>query len=125
VGSQQQHIFHEKGNNVDIEEGVRGGKMSTLKVGTLHTPLYHTYTSPYDPSPGYCWIGLSDCSIRIAIQFGGLDCQSSFVILIQIQNFIIILSKNSNFIVHHASKRMPSYFSLKFSNNKFISNVVS
>jgi len=23
---------------------------------------------------GYCWIGLLDCSIRIAIQFGGLDC---------------------------------------------------
>jgi len=31
-----------------------------------------------------------------------LDCQSSFVISIQIQNFIIILSKNLNFIVHHA-----------------------
>jgi hypothetical protein len=23
---------------------------------------------------GYCWIGLLDCSIWIAIQFGGLDC---------------------------------------------------
>jgi len=35
--------------------------------------------------PGYCSIGLLDWSIRITIQFSGLDCQSSLFISILIQ----------------------------------------
>jgi len=35
----------------------------------LKTFSFHVYLSS-----GYCWIGLLDCSIRIAIEFGGLDC---------------------------------------------------
>ncbi len=30
----------------------------------------------YKLTSGYCFIGLLDCSIRIAIQFSGLDCDS-------------------------------------------------
>jgi len=63
----------------------------------------------YNGGPGYCWIGLLECSIRIVIQFCGLDCdwQSKvkirfwisivnpvFFISIQIQNIRIILLRN-------------------------------
>jgi len=60
-----------------------------------------------------CWskqgiTGL-DCPIQIVIQFGpnwilDLDCQSSFVFSIQIQNIIIILSKISNFMLQQWSQ---------------------
>ena len=36
-------------------------------------PNQTTYFVRYNRDPGYCWIGLMDCSIQIAIQFGGLD----------------------------------------------------
>jgi len=84
--------------------------------------------------PGYCWIGLLDCSIRIAIQFGvwividnpntkldfGFGLSIQFVVSIQIQNIIIIFSKNQNFEVHNSPTMKPSYFLSKFSNNLFI-----
>ncbi len=71
----------------------------------------------------YFWIGLLDCSIRIAIQFGGLycdwqskirildlDCQSSFCISIQIQKQSYVLSRNQKLTVNLAPAIKPSYF---------------
>jgi len=54
-------------------------------------------------------------TIQTQNQILDLDCQSSFVVSIQIQNIRIILSKNHNFEVHNAPTMKPSYFLSKFS----------
>jgi len=83
---------------------------------------------------GYCWIGLQDCSIWIAIQFARLDCdwQSKFKIGFLIWNVnpaFTFQSKSKKIIIsihelkfHDAtSKTMPSYVqNLKFLNYRLI-----
>jgi len=59
---------------------------------------------------------LLDCSIRIAIQFGGLDCQSSFPLLFKskISELFYQEIKFSQCIMHHAPTMKPSYFLSNF-----------
>ncbi len=49
------------------------------------------FTSTLSPSHThtYCWIGSLDCSIRIAIQFRGLDCDWQFKIKIVLWIWIV------------------------------------
>jgi hypothetical protein len=72
-------------------------------------------------SSGYCWIAQSGLQSKlvdwIVIDNPKSKLDFEFGLSIQIQNFIIILSKNQNFIVHHAPTMKPSYFLSKFSNN--------
>ena len=69
------------------------------QVQTLHK-LFYTGSLPPKirqvwSQSGYCKIGLMDCSIRIPIQFGGLDRQSINIGLHNTQVTILVLSKGS------------------------------
>ncbi len=74
---------------------------------------------------GYCWIGLLDCSIRIAIQFSGLDCDWQSKVKLGFWIWIVnpvfpFQSKSNNVkIIFHIIKmswslmlhlKKPSYF---------------
>ncbi len=60
----------------------------------------------------YCWIGLLDCSIRIAIQFGGLDCdwqskiKNGFWIWIVNPVFAFQSKSKSNHISYQETKNL-------------------
>jgi len=59
----------------DVPDRFDGGFSLVEDLEGWTTKFYDTFTL-------YCWIGLLDCSIQIAIQFGGLDCdwQSKVII---------------------------------------------